>query len=120
MVKSLALLDLPEAVQEAVDDGKLPASAAYEVSKLEGPEVQAEVARAVVDQGLRRLEVSELVSAIRAKRPAPAARPEPVTLDIGDVAVRITWKRSSGIDLVKALKLALKRAQDRQRDDQAA
>ncbi len=121
VIKSLALLELPEAVQEQVEQGGITASAGYELSKLKGPELQREVAQAVVEQKLSRGEVSELVSAIRAKRPVPVARPEPVTLDLGDgCTLRISWKKPGGPDLVKALKIALKLAQEQARGDQAA
>ncbi len=82
VLRNLALLELPESVQEQVEQGALAPTGA-ELARLE-PELQAEAAQAVVEQKLNRGEVSELVQAIRAKRPAPAARPEPVTLDLED------------------------------------
>lgn len=121
VVKALALLELPAAVQEQVEQGGLPASAGYELSKLDGPDLQAEVAQAVVEQKLNRSEVSELVSAIRAKRPVPAARPEPVTLDLGDgMSLKLTWKKANGVDPLKALKIAVRLLQNQVRGDQAA
>lgn len=121
IVKALALLELPATVQEAVEQGGITASAAYEVSKLESPELQAEVAQAVVEQKLSRSEVGELVQAIRAKRPAPAAKPDPVTIDLGDgCVVRVTWKKAGGLEPLKALRLAAKILQEQFRDDQAA
>jgi ParB family chromosome partitioning protein len=118
VTRALSLLDLPEIVQDQVEQGGLAAASAYEVSKVDGHDLQAEVARAVVEGGLRGSEVTELVQAIRAKRPVPRSRPEPVTIDLGDATVRVTW-RKEGPDLIKLLKLALKHAQ-MSRDDQAA
>jgi ParB family chromosome partitioning protein len=121
IVKALALLELPPTVQEAVEHGGITASAAYEVSKLEGPELQVQVAQAVADQGLSRAEVSELVGAIKARRPAPAAKPEPLQLDLGDgMALKLTWKKANGVDPVKALKIALRILQEQARRDEAA
>lgn len=119
VASALALLDLPESVQDQVDAGELAPSVAYEISKLPDAVSQTEVAQAVVDGGMTRAEVSEVIRAVRAKRPAPAAKPEPITLDVGGVSVTVKWKRADGPELVKVLKLALKMAQDR-RDEQAA
>jgi ParB family chromosome partitioning protein len=112
--KALALLDLPAEVQQQVEQGILAPHTAYEVSRLDTSELQAEVAQAVVEQGLKRSEVSELVTAIRAKRPAPVARPEPVTLEVEPgVVVKITWKKAGGVEAEKALRMALRQLQAR-------
>jgi len=118
--RALTLLELPVAVQDQVERGDLAPTTAAELAKL--PEAaREEVARAVVEGGLKRSEVGDLVQAIRARRPAPASKPEPVTVDLGDgTTVRISWKKANGTDPVKALKLALKRLQERDRDEQAA
>ena len=50
--RSLALLDLPEAVQDQVERGSLPPSAAAEIAKLESVADQVAVAEAVEVQGL--------------------------------------------------------------------
>jgi hypothetical protein len=50
---------------------------------------QAELARAVVEQKLIRSEVAE---AVNARRPAPQARPEPVTIDLGEAVVTVNRK----------------------------
>jgi ParB family transcriptional regulator, chromosome partitioning protein len=59
--RALALLSLPSPVQEQVEQGALPPATAYEVSKLEDPEVQREVADRVVAEGLSRAETVEAV-----------------------------------------------------------
>ena len=58
-----ALLDLPEPVQEHVDRGDLAASVAYEVSRLESPAEQAELAERVVAEKMTRDQVAGVVKA---------------------------------------------------------
>jgi hypothetical protein len=103
-----------------VEQGELAPAAAAELARLE-PELQEEAAQAVVDQKLNRGEVTELVSAIRAKRPAPAVRPGPVTIEVEPgVSLTIKWKKAGGPDAVRVLKAALKIAQEQARGEQAA
>jgi ParB family chromosome partitioning protein len=121
VVRALALLELPASVQQAVEQGTLAPSTAYEVGKLEDPALQAEVAMAAVAEGLTRSEVTELVQAVKAKRPAPAAKPEPQTIDLGDgTTVTIRWKKANAITALQALRKAVKLAQDREKGEQAA
>jgi ParB family chromosome partitioning protein len=73
VVKALALLDLAPAVQGQVESGALAPAAAYEVSKLETPEDQLEVAGRVVAEKLTR---DQAAAAVREKTGRPrAARP---------------------------------------------
>jgi ParB family chromosome partitioning protein len=121
VTRALALLELPEAVQAQVEQGTLAPSAAYEVGKLDDPTLQAEVAQAVVAEGLTRSEVTELVQAVRARRPAPAPRPDPVAFDLGDgTTVIVRWKKANATGAAQALRKALKMAQEREKPDQAA
>jgi ParB family chromosome partitioning protein len=114
ITKALALLELPAEVQERVEQGGLSPAAAYEVSKLEDPTAQAELAQAAVDERLTRSEVAEAVKAVRARRPITVTRPDPVAFDLGDLSVKITW-RKAGSTAVQALRRALKEAQKRER-----
>jgi ParB family transcriptional regulator, chromosome partitioning protein len=59
--KSLSLLTLPVELQEQVDQGSIPATAAYEVAKVEDHEVQREIARRIVDEDLTRDAAAEVV-----------------------------------------------------------
>ena len=59
--KSLSLLTLPAELQEQVDDGAIPATAAYEVAKVEDEAVQREIARRIVDEDLTRDAAAEVV-----------------------------------------------------------
>jgi ParB family chromosome partitioning protein len=120
VVKALALLDLPGDVQDRVEQGELAPSAAYEVAKLPAAD-QARVAEAVVGEGLTRDEVADLVKAVRAKRPAPAARPGPVTMDVGEGVVTVRWKKGGEtMTAVQLLRKALKQALERERPGHAA
>jgi ParB family chromosome partitioning protein len=120
VVRTLALLDLPADLQVRVEGGELAATVAAELSKIADPTIQAEVAEAVVTEGLTRTEVTELVQAVKARRPAPSRRPEPVTVDLGDCSVTIRWKKASGTTVLQALRKAAKQVQERERPDQAA
>jgi ParB family chromosome partitioning protein len=54
--RALALLDLPTVVQEQVEQGTLAPATAYEISKVEDPAAQAELAGRVLAEGLSRRE----------------------------------------------------------------
>jgi ParB family chromosome partitioning protein len=111
--RALALLELPDRVQESVDQGALAPSSAAEIARLESPEEQQAVAEEAIASGLKRAEVAAVVQAVRAKRPAPEARPEPVTLDLGDgMTVTVRWRKATGVTAVQALRKALRLLQD--------
>ena len=120
VVRALALLELPAPVQAQVEQGALAATVAAELTKLPEPAMQAEVAQAIVDQGLTRSEVTEVVKAVRARRPAQT-RPDPVEVDLGDgITVVVRFRKPTTVTAQQALRKALKVLQDRDRDDQAA
>jgi ParB family transcriptional regulator, chromosome partitioning protein len=120
VVRALALLDLPPEVQDRVDGGKLAASVAYEVSRLDDPGQQIALAEAVVEHGLKRSEVAQAVQAVKANRPTPPRRPDPVEVDLGDgVKVRVTWSRQSAVSALQALRKAVKELQERERQSGA-
>jgi ParB family chromosome partitioning protein len=108
VVRALALLDLPEAVQEQVERGDLPPATAYEIAKADR-DTQEELARSAVDDGLTRSEVAEVVQAVRARRPTPARRPDPVIVDLADCVVTVRWKRASATTAAAALREAAER-----------
>lgn len=120
VVRALALLELPAPVQAQVEQGALAATVAAELTKLPEPAMRAEVAQAIVDQGLTRSEVAEVVKAVRARRPAQS-RPDPVEVDLGDgITVVVRYRKPTTVTAQQALRKALKVLQDRDRDDQAA
>lgn len=92
--RCLSLLSLPVEVQERVEQGDLSPSTAYEVTKLADPAAQVTVARAAVDEGLTKAEVVDVIKAVKAKRPTPDRKPEPVALDVGECTVTVRWKRA--------------------------
>ena len=120
VVRALALLDLPTDIQVRVEGGELAATVAAELARLPDANLQAEVAEAVVAEGLTRTEVTELVQAVKARRPAPGRRPEPITIDLGDCSVTVRWKKASETTTLQALRKAAKQLQERERPDQAA
>ncbi len=78
VVKALSLLDLDPSVQGKVDAGELSPATAYEVSKLEKPEDQREVAGRIVAERLTRDEAAVAVreKSGRAPKERPAGRAE--------------------------------------------
>jgi ParB family chromosome partitioning protein len=122
VVRALALLELPVIVQDQVEQGALPPATAYEVSKIDDPNAQAEVAARVVAEGLSRADTVEAVrkanrtskgrGAIKA-RPKPLPKEHLVKLEDGFKVVVIGRK---GFDLgrvVLALEEALAKARAR-------
>ena len=120
VVRALSLLDLPAEVQGRVEGGELAATVAAELTKLPDATLQAEVAQAVIAEGLTRTEVTELVQAVKARRPTPTRRPDPVTVDLGDCTVTVRWKKPSATTALQALRKAAKQVQEQERPDQAA
>src|SRR5262249_25066293 len=108
-----SLLRLPPEIQAMVGDGsgQVPPSAAYEISRLDDPAGQAELARAVADRRISRDGVAEAVrSRIGRKNMKPKAAKLPLRLD-GGISVTVsagqplTWD-----DLLSTLDLIRKQA----------
>jgi ParB family chromosome partitioning protein len=72
--QALALLDLPGAVQERVEAGSLAPSVAYEISKVEDPQAQTELAARVVTEGLSRAETVQAVRRSAGAKPGLKSR----------------------------------------------
>jgi ParB family chromosome partitioning protein len=130
--RALALLNLPGPVREQVEQGELAPSVAYEVSKLEDPQAQEEVAARVVAEGLSRAETVEAVRQVASKpRPGTSkkgrggARPRKITEHVirTSAGPRVTVEFKRGLDapaIVTALREATTRAETELADDQAA
>lgn len=119
--QALSLLELDGSVQGRVDAGEIGPAAAYEIARLSDPAEQGAVAAAVVEQGLTRSEVADVVRAVKARRPAAPPRPDPVTLDLGDgLTVVVKWRKANGVTAAQALKKAARLAQERERAGEAA
>jgi ParB family chromosome partitioning protein len=130
ITRALNLLTLPAAVQERIESGQLAPSVAYEVSKLEDPEAQREVAARVVAEGLSRAETVEAVrkAAIRPRAGASkgrGAKPRKVTERVirTPLGSRVTVENRKGLDgaaIRDALRQALDLVEAELGDDQAA
>lgn len=102
VARALALLELPEDLQGCVTAGELAPSIAYEVSRLESPEQQREVAARIVDEDLSRAEATEVVRRA-ADRPGKAkgrgtARKVTSRLFRTTVGPRVTVELRRGLD----------------------
>jgi ParB family transcriptional regulator, chromosome partitioning protein len=125
--RSLALLDLPSVVQEHVERGDLGPSVAYEVSKLEDPAEQAEVARQAVAGGMNRAEVVRAVRARSTSKPkGRGAKPRKVTSRTfrTPTGPRVVVEFKRGLDddaVIAALEAALRQVRgDRSESEVAA
>ena len=89
VVATLKLLELPAEVQQAVEQGDLSRTAAYEISKLDDPAEQIAVAGQVVAGTLRRTAVRTTVrqrNAARGEKTAPPRRAE-IVIDMNTIVV---------------------------------
>jgi ParB family chromosome partitioning protein len=129
VVRALALLELPATVQAKVEEGAISPATAYEIGKVEDPEIQGELADRVVAEGLSRAEAVEAVKVAARRTPsgagkgrgAKAATKAPTARTLRAAGCKITVECRKGIDdalLAAALRDAL--AQLEARDEQAA
>jgi ParB family chromosome partitioning protein len=101
VVRALALLELPPPVIGHVERGELAPSVAYEVSKLDDPGLQAEVAGRAVAEGMNRAEV---VRAVRERSAVGqgkgrGAKPQKVTQRTFRAAgYRVTVENRRGVE----------------------
>lgn len=103
--RSLALLRLPDDVQEAVDDGQLPATAAYEISKAPAAD-QATLAKTAINDAMNRDEVitESRKSSPPQKRSKPATTTRRAMRTSNGATVTITHKRRLSDDqLIESL-----------------
>ena len=104
VAQALALLELPAPVQTAVDNGELPPSTAYEITKVEDPVEQAELAGRVVSERLTRAETVEAVKAsakpARAKGRGAKGKARKVTSHVlrTGAGPRVTVEFKRGLD----------------------
>lgn len=84
ITRAEALLSLPEGIQAMVDDGSVPESAAYEISRLPDEQAQSNLAQSVAAGRLNRDQVAESVRGTIGKRNvAPKASRLSCRLDSG-------------------------------------
>lgn len=123
VVRTLALLNLPDDVQERVEQGTIAPATAYEIGKLNDADDQRRMAARVVAEKLTR---AEAVAAVRRRKdghpePAPRApsnRPAPTEFRVSDaVVVTVKFRKADRLTIVQALRLALKQAQALEKPD---
>lgn len=76
VTRAMALLDLPEPVQNQVEGGILPPATAYEISKVEDEEEQTELAARVVREKLSRQDTARVVRERKAAKDGEKKRPK--------------------------------------------
>lgn len=78
VTRVLALLKLPSDIQDQVEQGGIPASAGYELTKLPTEAARREVAERIVREGLRRQDAVDVVREVADRlEAAPPVRPAP-------------------------------------------
>ncbi len=118
VVRALALLDLPDPVQDQVEQGALPPGTAYEIGKVQDPKIQEALAERVVTQGLSRSETIDAVRVAARRTPSTvgkgrgAGRPRktPTSRTLRAAGCKITVENRKGVDdplLIQALREAL-------------
>jgi ParB family transcriptional regulator, chromosome partitioning protein len=106
IARALALLGLPEPIQEAVDQGKIAPNTAYELTKVSDPGEQAALAQDAADGQLKRDEIQKLTRARRkgrggnSKRKAKRLTARVVRTSAGRVTVEL--KRGDGLEAILA------------------
>lgn len=120
--RAVRLLELPDAVQEAVAVGELAPATAYEVSKLDDPAEQAEVAALAVSGGLNRADVVQVVRQISGKSSkgrGAKGKPRKTSATMRTPnGVKITLEHRKGLDSA-TIRAALQHALATLGDDQA-
>ncbi len=105
VVQALALLELPETVQERVETGLIAPSTAYAIATLEDPEVQIAIADRAVSEGMNRAEVVRAVREENLRNPAAnkgrgvktKSKPTTVTIRTPD-GCKVTIENRRGLD----------------------
>jgi ParB family transcriptional regulator, chromosome partitioning protein len=115
VVRTLALMGLPEPVQQQVEQGTLAPATAYEIAKLDSDADQRALAERVVTEKMTRQETAEAVKTRRISSPIHGVsiptRPATAEFQVSAaVVVSVKYKKADRLTIVQALKLALKQA----------
>jgi ParB family chromosome partitioning protein len=124
VVRALALLELPETVQDQVDQGTLAPATAYEIGKVEDPAHQRAIAERVVSEHLSRADTIAAVrdvtrrtpAKLRKRRAAGSTRKAPTSRTLKAAGCKITVEHRKGVDddlLAAALRDALDQVEAR-------
>jgi ParB family chromosome partitioning protein len=111
IVRAMSLLDLPEVIQERVEQGILAPATAYEISKVGDHDLREQLAARVVQQGLSREETIEEIRAASPHRPrkgkgrgAARGKKKPVTVRTFRAAgCKVTVENRKGVDTPLAI-----------------
>jgi ParB family chromosome partitioning protein len=126
VVRMLALLELPEAIRERVEQGGLAPATAYEIGKLESPAEQQALADRVEAEGLTR---QEAVAAVRDRKQGGDTRGITPGRGRGGsfeyrvsprVTVVVRYRGDDTLSVAQALRAALKQVQAQDADQRAA
>lgn len=120
VTRSLALLDLPPPIQVDLERGRVSPSTAYEISKLDDPNRQLELAALVSNRGFTRDEIAAEVAERRSRRssrPSSGSRPvsdhwSHIPVLGGRVAVLLDDPEPETADLIDALNDAIDHLED--------
>jgi ParB family chromosome partitioning protein len=122
VAKSLALLGLPSNMQEAVEAGQIAPGTAYELSKVEDPAEQAELAKEAAAGRLKRDEIQQRTRATRKDTGAAKGKARKTTSRVIRTANahKVTIENRRGLDdesILVALEDALGQVRARLRTD---
>ncbi|MBV8266921.1 MAG: ParB/RepB/Spo0J family partition protein [Planctomycetaceae bacterium] len=106
VARALALLTLPEAVQDDVEAGRIAPRTAYELSKIEDPIEQADAARDAAAGLLKRDDAARRASKPARAKGKGANKPRKVTTRVFRTAagprLTVEWRKGLDDDLVRA------------------
>lgn len=103
----LALLTLPEPIRQALKDGRIPASAGYELAKIEDAALRDEIARKLMDKKMTRDEVAGARKAAKRGKEESPIKKVTAWLEGGRT---ITVAAATLEDFIAALEEALSKA----------
>ena len=106
VARALALLTLPEAIQDDVEAGRIAPRTAYELSKIEDPIEQAEAAKDAAAGLLKRDDAAQRASKPARAKGKGASKPRKVTTRVFRTAagprLTVEWRKGLDDDLVRA------------------
>lgn len=126
VTRLLSLLELPEAIQSQVEQGALHPTTAYEVSRLDDPALQAQVATRAVAEKMSRAEVAAAVREAQPKSSKPKGGGAPTTASRvikTTTGIKVTFESRRGTDdaaIMAALREILAQLKAKYRDDDEA
>lgn len=94
--RSLALLKLPESIQDQISRGAISQTQGYELSKISDPTPQAELASLIVSQGLTIEDVAKVIRGSPTKRTSPHKVQTTMVFRVS--GCRIVIRKKAGIE----------------------